>query len=238
MHLRDQLEIEKLQQQHLTNYKAALYDTIEDNTVKLIQEDLTSLFQPPLDSMNLLKMRFLNTAKEYGVVLEAERFNQILEQYYTDVLEQMKSGEELRTVPLQKIVDSFEDETEEDRITFSKDQVHFASLALLDYCIECLKNFIQLDLLDRIQEILDITKNLSLDQKEGFQTKIIQYLNHTYPDQMRDAISSKIDLKDCTLINRMEEHTERYLFTKKKSHLLVMPNSEIQKKKGPKSSIA
>ena len=57
--------LEKFKLQHQNNYKKALLENIKNNTTVLFNDDISSLLKkPPLDSMDLLKKKFLDIAKK------------------------------------------------------------------------------------------------------------------------------------------------------------------------------
>lgn len=231
-------QLERLHQQHLENYKAAVLDTIVDNTNKLIQEDLMSLFQPPLDSMNILKMRFLNAAKDQGVVLSTDRLNQVLDLYYQSVLSEMDQSKELRLKPLFEVVDAFEEKEDDAHICLSKELIQTSSSDLLMHYRDLLHRLVQDGLIDHLSEVVDVTKQLDPQKKQQFYETMAIYLKQPYPDQMIELMKGKVEVKDHILENRLGEHTERYLFTKKKSHLLEEPSKGKSKTKEPKSFAA
>ena len=49
---------------------------------------------------------------------------------------------------------------------------------------------------------------------------MVKFLQTTYIKQLLESVDFKIIVKDTTLINRVKEQGERYLFTKKNSYLL------------------
>ena len=58
-------DIEKIKTEHVENYKKALIETINNNTNALFDEDIASLLKtPPLDSMDVIKSKFLDLAKK------------------------------------------------------------------------------------------------------------------------------------------------------------------------------
>ena len=56
--------VEDFKKTHLDNYRRALVDTLVNNTNALFDEDIASLLKkPPLDSMDVIKSRFLDLRK-------------------------------------------------------------------------------------------------------------------------------------------------------------------------------
>ena len=63
--------LKKFKEQHLENYKSAILEIITNNTNVLVDEDIMSLVKkPPLDSMDVIKSKFLDVAKKNKVVLD------------------------------------------------------------------------------------------------------------------------------------------------------------------------
>ena len=63
--------LEEFKKQHLENYRQAIMEIIRNNTDVLVNEDIMSLLRkPPLDSMDLIKSKYLDLAKKNKVVLD------------------------------------------------------------------------------------------------------------------------------------------------------------------------
>ena len=57
--------LEEFKKQHLENYRQAIMEIIRNNTDVLVNEDIMSLLRkPPLDSMDLIKSKYLDLAKK------------------------------------------------------------------------------------------------------------------------------------------------------------------------------
>ena len=66
----DKEEMSKFLEQHENNYRRAVLDNIKNNTDVLVDQDITSLLKkPPLDSMDLIREKFLDLAKKNIIVL-------------------------------------------------------------------------------------------------------------------------------------------------------------------------
>ena len=74
--------IKKLKEQHIESYKNAILENIKNNTNVLVDEDIMSLTRkPPLDSMDLIKSKFLDLAKKNKIILNIEQLDIILDAY-------------------------------------------------------------------------------------------------------------------------------------------------------------
>ena len=79
--------IEELKLNHFKNYRNALIENVRNNTNVLVDEDIMSLLKkPPLDSMDLIKSKFLDLAKKSKVILNTENLNSILDKYREDMV--------------------------------------------------------------------------------------------------------------------------------------------------------
>ena len=80
-------EIKQLKEQHFDSYKSAVIDNIINNSNVLFDEDIMSLIKkPPLDSMDLIKSRFLNIAKKNKIIINNELLDKHLNKYRSDVI--------------------------------------------------------------------------------------------------------------------------------------------------------
>ena len=74
--------LKQLKRQHIDNYKNAIIDIITNNTNVLVDEDIMSLLRkPPLDSMDLIKSKFLDLAKKNSTILNTEELSNLLDNY-------------------------------------------------------------------------------------------------------------------------------------------------------------
>ena len=65
--------VEDFKKTHLDNYRRTLVDTLVNNTNALFDEDIASLLKkPPLDSMDVIKSRFLDLAKKNKIILNTD----------------------------------------------------------------------------------------------------------------------------------------------------------------------
>ena len=72
--------LKKFKEQHFNNYKLAILETIKNNTNVLIDEDMMSLIKkPPLDSMDVIKTKFLDLAKKNKIVLNTEKLDKMMD---------------------------------------------------------------------------------------------------------------------------------------------------------------
>ena len=113
--------VEDFKKTHLDNYRRALVDTLVNNTNALFDEDIASLLKkPPLDSMDVIKSRFLDLAKKNKIILNAEKLDNILDNYRSKCLEFCKTLKDIRINTLSKIINDFKLINDNDTIKLMK----------------------------------------------------------------------------------------------------------------------
>lgn len=214
----DEDYVEKVRKQHLDNYKNALIEIIENNSNALVEDDISSLIKkPPLDSMDLLRAKFLDLAKKYNIVLNTTELDNILEHYRKSLLKDCKEIKNIRIKELSDIVNNKKISGNEVIILYKKD---FVSLN------KSIRKIIKEGLINNINELV-INKCFSLFQddidekiQDKFKADYTKYFKSNYQKQFLDSFDIKVLVKDTTLINSVKEQSERYLFTLNHSRLL------------------
>ena len=99
-------ELNNIKEQHINNYRKAIIENIRNNTSVLVNEDLTSLLKkPPLDSMDLIKTKFLSLAKKNKIVLNIDELNKMLNCYRKFML---KCCDEINNIRVTELTDKVE----------------------------------------------------------------------------------------------------------------------------------
>ena len=94
-------ELKKIKIQHIDNYKKAILENIKNNTNVLVDEDIKSLLKtPPLDSMDLIKAKFLDLAKKNKIILNTDELKRILDNYRKYI---MKCCNEIKTIRVSEL---------------------------------------------------------------------------------------------------------------------------------------
>ena len=76
----NQETIEDFKQKHFENYKNAVLETLKNNTISLFDDDVLFLLKkPPLDSMDVIKSKFLDLAKKQKIILDDIKLNKIID---------------------------------------------------------------------------------------------------------------------------------------------------------------
>lgn len=221
--------LEKYQKQHDENYHAAVIDTIHDNTVILIEEDLMPLFKkPPLDSMDILKMKILGNAKDTGVILSLETLEKMIEDYRNEMLPQMQKIGDFREQQITDIINhavSLEKAQKETTLLSSFSSIKEQSTKNFKPFFD---EYMREHLIPGLSQLLDENKNGNVSANDLFLSNTSEYLTQRYPEFILDCIEDKICLKNNILVNRLKEHRERYEFTKEHSRLLEYQGKDLK----------
>ena len=201
----------QLKKQHFDSYRQAVLDNIENNTNVLLDEDIMSLIKkPPLDSMDLIKSKFLSIAKKNKTVIKGEEIDKCLDKYRKDVISLFDSIKKDRIKALS---------TNIKKAKF-KDDSTTISLLKKDFASFNRKN--RKELRDSIILFLDqnVIKNLDrifvdndINNYDKVKKEMIKFLKNNYVKQLLDNIDIKVLIKDATLMNNVRELSERYTFT-------------------------
>lgn len=203
--------LKQLKRQHIDNYKNAIIDIITNNTNVLVDEDIMSLLRkPPLDSMDLIKSKFLDLAKKNSTILNTEELSNLLDNYRDKLMKEMASIKAIRIKELTKSIDSIK---YEDNEVFKLNKKDFVKVD------KDIKKILKDQLNDSFDKYIlkNINKVFSNDIDSNVKNNIVsnmtKYVNGTYQRQLLENFDIKVLVKDTTLINNIKEHNERYLFT-------------------------
>ena len=215
--------LEEFKKQHLDNYKKAILELVNNNTDVLVDEDIMSLIRkPPLDSMDLIKSKFLDLAKKNKIVLETVKLDDLLEEYRNIIIKVCGSIKKERVSILSKVVSNTSLEKETDVIKFNKKDFNDINKSikkiLKDTILESIeKTFIKKGFFVFSSDIDDAIKKKICDE-------VIKFVKGTYQKQLLENVDIKLLVKDTTLINSVKEHGERHLFTLANSRIFKQNN--------------
>jgi len=215
-------QILRYHEQHLKNYKKAVIELISNNTNRFVEEDVLPFFRkPPLDSMDIIKTKFISLAKENHLILETEVLEQLLNNYRLLIGKQVKSLKDKRLDSYCKVVSNFEESEKNKVIKITIKQTKQISKDLLKDWKEILRKSLDDTILSKSFETVNQTKSaIPLPVLEYFNQQIKDFLENKYLEQVIEGIRLKLVFRDNTLVNGVKEQGTRYLFTKKNSHLL------------------
>lgn len=210
---------EDFKEQHINNYKRAIIENIKNNTNILVDEDIMSLLKkPPLDSMDLIRMKFLDVAKKNKIILNIDELDKIINDYRKDVIKCLDEVRKIRSDSLCQKIENF---------VFAK-ETDILKLGKKDF--SDINKKIKKEIKDQIKQSLNekiIAKNGKLfanDIDKMVMKKVTdevnKYLCGNYIKQISENVDFKILVKDTTLINGVKEQADRYLFTMANSRLL------------------
>ena len=209
-------QIKKFKKQHFDNYKNGVLDIIDNNTNSFVDEDIKTLIsRPPLDSMDVLKNKFLELSKKNKIVLDIEGLSKLLDDYRSNIIKITDKIRKERINNLSKKVNSIKD--------FEVIELYKKDFNSLD---KDLKKILKVSMNDSYEKVFTkgINKIFSNDIDESIKNKIVdeisKFINKKYQKQIMDSFDIKILVKDTILINAVKEVTDRYLFTLDNSKLL------------------
>ena len=212
-------ELNELLEQHENHYRQAIIDNIKNNTEVLVNQDLVSVLKkPPLDSMDLLRTKFLDLAKKNKIVLNTEELSSLLDCYRSYLLH---CCDEIKNVRMLELCSKVEKEklnkntdtikiNKKDFMNINKKIKKLIKDTLIDGYDTCILKKIDLVFTDNVD---DIVKNKMIED-------ISKFVKGNYQKQVLENCELKILVKDTTLMNSTKEQGERYLFTLNHSRLL------------------
>lgn len=206
-------EIEKIKEQHFDSYKNSIICNLENNSFSLFNEDINSLIKkPPLDSMDNIKNKILEISKKNNIVLDNDKLNNIIDKYREKIIKELDGLSEDRIKFFSKKINSFKRKDDSTTIKLlKKDFVLFNKMNIKD-----LKEIIDKNLDDIISKLKILFGD---NYNNKIEKTINKYLKKDYYKSLFENIDIKIMVKDATLMNIINEETDRYKFTLENSRL-------------------
>ncbi len=209
----------KLKEQHIDSYRNAILENIKNNTNVLVDEDIMSLIRkPPLDSMDLIKSKFLDLAKKNKIILDINELDKILDGYREANNKCFVKIKNIRLKELSDKVTKTKFEKSNDIIKINKKDFTNINKQIKKLIKEQLKDSFEEKISKNIERVF--VKDTGEDVKNKIITEITKYINGSFQKQLLENVDIKILVKDTTLINGTKEQSERYLFTLNNSRLL------------------
>lgn len=210
--------LKKFKEQHLENYKSAILETIKNNTNVLVDEDIMSLVKkPPLDSMDVIKSKFLDVAKKNKVVLDTESLDKMMNKYRKDLLKVCDVVRNVRLDVLNDVVKNYVIKKDTDVIKIRKKDLEVANKKIKKILKDHLIDTIEKDIIKNINNIFGSVEDDAKLKKINEDIKKV--VNGSYQRQLLENADIKILVKDTTLINGVKEQSDRYIFTLENSRL-------------------
>ena len=208
-------ELDEIKRQSFNNYILAVSEIIRNNTISLIEDDIMSLIKkPPLDSMDVIKNKFLSVAKKKDIVLNTEIVDELLLEYRTAICNDILFIQDFRVNNLIQDIESFSPKKKYDIIRITKKQLSVINKKINSHLKKVVSEDISKYLIENIS-VLFFDESCFQDIYE----ELSKYFRITYQKQFMENINLKILVKDTTLINGVKEQGERYIFTKMNSRI-------------------
>ena len=196
--------------QHQENYKNIILDIINNNTNTLVKEDLMSLVvRPPLDSMDVIKTKFISLAKKNKIILDIGKLEVILDDYRYNISKDYLKIIEFRVNNLEKLMKKT-NVSEGEEYKFLKKELNVIDKNIKDMIKTKLNECTDKYLIGSIKELLDNTDNVVYDK---FSSDMIKYINKEYTKNILESVDVKLLVKDTTLINSVKESGDRFKLT-------------------------
>lgn len=216
--------LEDLKKQHLDNYKQAIVELINNNTDVLVSEDIMSLLRkPPLDSMDLIKSKYLDLAKKNKIVLDTIKLDELLDGYRNEVIKCCDDVKKARIVFLEEIVNNTSFLKDTDIIKFNKKDFNELNKKIKKVLKENLQKAVESKIVKKVDSVF--SKDIDEIIKKKISDDVVKFVKGSYQRQLLENIDFKILVKDTTLANSAKEHGERHLFTLTNSRLFKQDNN-------------
>mgnify|MGYP004518326275 FL=1 len=199
--------------QHKQIFVEASRELVINNTLSLVEDDIIKgVITPPLDTMDLIKQRILNIAKNNKIILKTDSFNKYLNNYKSSLSEYFHEFGKKRQDFICNYLDKFDDEKPLNLVKgLNRELIKFNKELKKES-----KNFIVVNL---DKEIIKNIDKISDDGNLKFKKEALKYLQSLYVKQLLEALEMKLLVKDTILLNSLKEQIERFVFTKENSHL-------------------
>ena len=204
--------MQDFKKQHMENYRRAILENIKNNTNVLVEDDIQSLLKkPPLDSMDILKTKFLSLAKKNDVILNTQILDELLSNYRDDIIKVCEDLKKIRIEELSSKVNAFTFEKDTDTIKLSKKDFVAVNKKMKKVLKEKIQDSISKKIVNSVNKLF--TEDTSSSKIEKVSNEMIKFVQVSYPKQLLENVDFKVIVKDTTLINGVKGQAERYLFT-------------------------
>ena len=204
---------EDILKQHKQILMTAGLELATNNTNSLIEDDIINgVIEVPLEAMDTVKQRVLNIAKNNSLVLDSDKFNEVLTSYKDELKKEFRNIFKKRIKLIEDNYSKINDDKPMELVKNLKKE-------LVKFNKEAKKEEKQV-LTSLVKE--KIISNLDLIVKEDnttFKKDATKFLQTTYVKQIIETIDMKILVKDTILLNSLKEQIERFVFTMENSHL-------------------
>lgn len=204
---------EDIYAQHKEILMTAGVELATNNTNSLIEDDIINgVIDVPLEAMDTVKQRLLNIAKHNGLVLDSNKFNEILSDYKNSLKKEFRSVYKKRIKIIEDSYSKMNDDKPLDLVKDLKKELVKFNKETKKQCKEIILNLVK----EKLISNLDLIVN---ESNANFKKEVMKFLQNVYVKQILETIDMKILVKDTILLNSLKEQLERFVFTKENSHL-------------------
>lgn len=204
---------EDILKQHKQILMTAGLELATNNTNSLIEDDIINgVIEVPLEAMDTVKQRVLNIAKHNNLILNSDKFNEVLISYKEELKKEFRNIFKKRIKLIEDNYSKFDDDKPMDLVkNLKKELVKFNKEAKKEE-----KQIITSLVKEKIISNLDL---IVKDDNTTFKKDATKFLQTTYVKQILETVDMKILVKDTILLNSLKEQIERFVFTMENSHL-------------------
>ena len=204
---------EDILKQHKQILMTAGLELATNNTNSLIEDDIINgVIEVPLEAMDTVKQRVLNIAKNNSLVLDSDKFNEVLTSYKDELKKEFRNIFKKRIKLIEDNYSKFNDDKPMDLVkNLKKELVKFNKEAKKEEK-QVLTSLVKEKLVSNLDLIVK-------DDNTTFKKDATKFLQTTYVKQILETVDMKILVKDTILLNSLKEQIERFVFTKENSHL-------------------
>ena len=204
---------EDILKQHKQILMTAGLELATNNTNSLIEDDIINgVIEVPLEAMDTVKQRVLNIAKHNNLILNSDKFNEVLISYKEELKKKFRNIFKKRIKLIEDNYSKFDDDKPMDLVkNLKKELVKFNKEAKKEE-----KQIITSLVKEKIISNLDL---IVKDDNTTFKKDATRFLQTTYVKQILEIVDMKILVKDTILLNSLKEQIERFVFTMENSHL-------------------
>ena len=204
---------EDILKQHKEILMTAGVELATNNTNSLIEDDIINgVIEVPLEAMDTVKQRVLNIAKHNNLILNSDKFNEVLTSYKGDLKKEFRNIFKRRIDIIKDNYSKMDDDKPLELVkNLKKELVKFNKDAKKEEK-QVLTSLVKEKLVSNLDLIVK-------DSNPNFKKDATKFLQTTYVKQILETVDMKILVKDTILLNSLKEQIERFVFTKENSHL-------------------
>ncbi len=204
---------EDILKQHKQILMTAGLELATNNTNSLIEDDIINgVIEVPLEAMDTVKQRVLNIAKNNSLVLDSDKFSEVLTSYKDELKEEFRNIFKKRIKLIEDNYSKINDDKPMELVKNLKKELVKFNKDVKKEEKQLLTKLVKEKLVSNLDSIVK-------DDNTTFKKEATKFLQTTYVKQILEIIDMKILVKDIILLNSLKEQIERFVFTKENSHL-------------------